>query len=157
MLPKLSSHMRWFDTGVARIRDQIQMDVHRVQGLLALPRPFRWGENALLWPLRSRVSQMITQHQTLDYNKSFFVSNRYHTYCAGLDTIPSGRWQCGKCTVCSSCNVRDPPGTNVLQSEHRWVYEFKTSALSGNKVYSHAMCKPCHRWVFDNTICVSFS
>lgn len=69
----------------------------------------------------------------------------YHTYCAGLDTIPSGRWQCGKCTVCSSCNVRDPPGTNVLQSEHRWVYEFKTSALSGNKVYSHAMCKPCHR------------
>ncbi|TRY72036.1 hypothetical protein TCAL_01128 [Tigriopus californicus] len=69
----------------------------------------------------------------------------YHTYCVGLDTIPSGRWQCGKCTVCSSCNVRDPPGTNVLQSEHRWVYEFKTSALTGSKVYSHAMCKPCHR------------
>eukprot|EP00094_Tigriopus_californicus_P001166 TCALIF_01128-PA protein Name:"Similar to PHF10 PHD finger protein 10 (Homo sapiens)" AED:0.29 eAED:0.29 QI:0/0/0/0.6/1/0.8/5/0/879 len=70
----------------------------------------------------------------------------YHTYCVGLDTIPSGRWQCGKCTVCSSCNVRDPPGTNVLQSEHRWVYEFKTSALTGSKVYSHAMCKPCHSY-----------
>eukprot|EP00095_Tigriopus_kingsejongensis_P008003 maker-scaffold269_size230758-snap-gene-1.32 protein:Tk08003 transcript:maker-scaffold269_size230758-snap-gene-1.32-mRNA-1 annotation:"supporter of activation of yellow protein" len=69
----------------------------------------------------------------------------YHNYCVGLDTIPSGRWQCSKCTVCSSCNVRDSNGTNVLQSEHRWVYEFKTSALSGNKVYSHAMCKPCHR------------
>ena len=63
----------------------------------------------------------------------------------GLNTIPSGRWQCRECTYCVSCGVRDPEGTEGQKSEHRWVTEFKQSAITGNKIYQHTICLPCHR------------
>ena len=69
----------------------------------------------------------------------------YHNYCVGLDTIPSGNWHCRECTFCISCKVRDPEGCEGQKSEHKWVQEYKTSQVTGNKIYSHTMCLSCSR------------
>ena len=69
----------------------------------------------------------------------------YHIYCVGLDSIPSGNWHCRECTFCISCKVRDPEGCEGQKSEHKWVQEYKTSQVTGNRIYSHTMCLPCSR------------
>ena len=71
-----------------------------------------------------------------------FICTRYHTYCVGMDEIPSGTWHCPECTVCVSCKAKDPMG--LAGTLHKWVLEYKTNHL-GNKVYSHTMCATCHR------------
>ena len=92
---------------------------------------------------------------------------RYHTYCVGLDRVPSGRWHCIECSYCTSCGAKEPGGGKVvdapLQSKApaaaaQWTYEFKpapggaaaagTSAalLGANaKIYSHTLCAPCSK------------
>ena len=42
--------------GAARVRHQLQLGVHRVQGLLKVPGPLRRGQDAVLRPVRQRVS-----------------------------------------------------------------------------------------------------
>ena len=79
----------------------------------------------------------------------------YHTYCVGLEEIPSGRWHCEECSLCSLCGVSDPLGgeelTGELVSSLRgkkidWVFEYKPSSTTGGKIYSHTMCIPCYRY-----------
>ena len=70
----------------------------------------------------------------------------YHIYCVGLDKIPSGNWHCRECTFCASCKVRDPEGCEGEKSEHKWVHEYKTSQVTGNRIYSHTMCLSCSRY-----------
>lgn len=59
-----------------------------------------------------------------------------------MNSIPSGRWQCVECTFCISCKAKNAMGTEGESS--KWVMEYKT-APSGNKVFSHTMCPPCHK------------
>ena len=39
-------------------------------------------------------------------DKKIFFVFRYHSYCVGLDEIPSGRWHCVECSYCMSCESR---------------------------------------------------
>ena len=79
----------------------------------------------------------------------------YHSYCVGLDEIPSGRWHCQECAICSLCGEKDPLGglqatdeliTSMRGKKIDWVHEFKPGN-NGGKIYSHSMCIPCHRFV----------
>jgi hypothetical protein len=77
----------------------------------------------------------------------------YHSYCVGLKEIPSGRWHCVECSLCSLCGETDPLGGEQLTDELTsfikgkkidWVFEFKPGN-AGSKIYSHTMCIPCHK------------
>ncbi|XP_014239691.1 uncharacterized protein LOC106661073 isoform X2 [Cimex lectularius] len=61
----------------------------------------------------------------------------YHVYCVGLRKIPEGRWHCTICSYCTSCNTRDPGGSD-------WQHEFKKSE-KGAKIYQRTLCTPCFK------------
>ena len=82
-----------------------------------------------------------------------FLFSSYHIYCVGLKEIPSGRWHCVECSLCSLCGATEPMGgeeiTEELLAKRKgkqidWVFEYKPGA-TGGKVYSHTLCIPCHR------------
>ena len=78
---------------------------------------------------------------------------RYHIYCVGLDDIPSGRWHCVECAICSSCGAKDPSGEDFREPGKKvdnaftsasWTFEYKNNA-QGNKIFNQQFCVPCHR------------
>ena len=54
--------------GAPAVRDQLPVGVHRLQGLLHLPRQRRRGQDALLRPLRQRVSVSSSCQTCIIYN-----------------------------------------------------------------------------------------
>ncbi|XP_060804003.1 uncharacterized protein LOC106140429 isoform X2 [Amyelois transitella] len=72
----------------------------------------------------------------------------FHSYCVGLDKVPSGRWHCVECAVCRSCGAREPggapgaPGTPGAGGAAEWHHQTKRGP-GGHKVYSHSLCTPC--------------
>ena len=83
-----------------------------------------------------------------------FTHHRYHIYCVGLDDIPSGRWHCVECAICSSCGAKDPSGEDFrepgkivdtqLSGTANWTNEYKNNA-QGTKIFSQQFCVPCHK------------
>ena len=50
----------------------------------------------------------------------------YHIYCVGLKEIPSGRWHCESCAVCTSCGCKSPAGDDGRNEEGlEWIFETK--------------------------------
>ena len=86
--------------------------------------------------------------------KSLYLYNRYHIYCVGLDDIPSGRWHCVECAICSSCGAKDvsgedfrDPGKTIDTPSFgvgKWAFEYKNNA-QGNKIFSQQFCIPCYK------------
>jgi hypothetical protein len=49
-----------------------------------------------------------------------------------------------------SCQSRDAGGhatdTDTMSGGYNWIFEYKIGS-SGNKIYSHTLCVPCHKSV----------
>lgn len=103
--------------------------------------------------------QCMTCQDPADEDKMLFCDlcdRGYHIYCVGLPAIPQGRWHCSECSKCESCGCKTPigDGSVILDRDEKpeWVFETKMS-LKGDKIYSHAMCLPCHKQWKKGTFC----
>ena len=68
----------------------------------------------------------------------------YHTYCAGLSSIPEGHWVCALCAICASCGTKKPSeNASVTQWQHNLI---KIFSPDGQTLTRHQVfCETCYQ------------
>jgi len=70
----------------------------------------------------------------------------YHTFCIGLDSIPSGKWVCKLCAQCAQCGSESPlNGSDGKLAQ--WQHETITIiSPNGDTLRRHQLlCQNCHK------------
>ncbi|XP_064394790.1 PHD finger protein 10-like [Halichondria panicea] len=67
----------------------------------------------------------------------------YHSFCVGLDEVPSGNWLCPLCGRCGSCD-KDKAGPTA---ESKWKHEY----IEGR--FIHTLCVECSSYFRQGCYC----
>ncbi|XP_014661869.1 PREDICTED: LOW QUALITY PROTEIN: PHD finger protein 10-like [Priapulus caudatus] len=62
----------------------------------------------------------------------------YHTFCVGLRNIPTGRWVCEDCGMCTQCGTRRPGSISA-----QWVHEYTRQRGGAPPKFLQTLCVDC--------------